>query len=712
MKKIISASLLSAGVIAILPAQASAFNDVSMYEKEIQYLSEAGVIKGFEDGQFKPASSLNRLQAIQMILREMDVTDFSAADPDFTDVNAGDYGYEEIAKAVDLGIISGKTDIDGNSYFDPYGPLTRGQMAKILSEAYELDQEWRYFFNDVSHEHWAKDYIDRIASDVITTGYEDQTFRPENDIERQHFALFMARMLNDDFITGTELQNISFMMDQDKEYVFEEILEDETITYTLSFAGHTHVKDNDWEVWAQKFEGGDHKDLLYVEADNRLYSGWLGSEYFPRLDYPIYDGKEWSYTYGSESTHQILDTDATITTRAGTFEHVVVQEDLVSNQIQYYAPNVGLIKSEFGEERDDLNISTELVEVREASDVIADNPVQTELNPTEFETIEEIDGKAVIGELKDPGVVPAPSIDTVEVTIIVEEYFGDYESMNDTGLLFIKNNEPRKGVWIGLKHPEENLEALTTYLQKKVDAGEIPFDSVHIYYTPFTQDDLRERTRLVSDEVQKIASQHEGAGSIVSTDYNNGEIIVEHNFLNEVDQKKLQSSFPQYSIRFERIGTQIPDDDSQRIVWPDSLVTNDLTLNGHYIIKVEEDSFLTAQAGAIAGEHFDAVNWSFTGASEHLEIGQRVKVEDSGFVFTSYPEQATAVIVNILPTYLPQSADKTEAQVVRELIQKESFSDFAIKTISDIAFNEPADEWTITVVNSMDDAVVEMVIAD
>src|SRR5690606_35843301 len=114
--------------------------------------------------------------------------DFNAPDPGFTDMKPGSYGYKEVAKAVQLGFISGKTAKNGSKYFEPNGTLTRAQMAKILVEGYGLKEtDQKYSFTDVTDKHWAKDYIETLASNNITTGYPNGTFDPQGFLSRQHF---------------------------------------------------------------------------------------------------------------------------------------------------------------------------------------------------------------------------------------------------------------------------------------------------------------------------------------------------------------------------------------------------------------------------------------------------------------------------------------------------------------------------------------------
>ncbi|WP_110111938.1 S-layer homology domain-containing protein [Bacillus sp. CGMCC 1.16541] len=200
MKRYIT-SLLVVFVLAVTLAYpfttqaASAFKDVSLYKDEIDFLTEKQIIKGYDDGTFKPDQPIKRLQAVQMILRAMGEKVGDAPNPNFKDVKPGDYGYEEVAKAVEIGIISGKQD----GRFDSWGTLTRGQMAKILVNAYNLRGIYPYQFTDVNEKHWAYDFVSPLAANNITTGYGDDTYRPNISLSRAHFAVFMARLLDSSF---------------------------------------------------------------------------------------------------------------------------------------------------------------------------------------------------------------------------------------------------------------------------------------------------------------------------------------------------------------------------------------------------------------------------------------------------------------------------------------------------------------------------------
>ncbi|UTE77421.1 S-layer homology domain-containing protein [Rossellomorea sp. KS-H15a] len=175
------------------------FTDVTLYEKEINYLANSKIVEGYGD-TFKPNDPVRRIQAVQMILRDKGIKDMKdVKDPGFTDLKKGDYGYEEVAKAVEMGWVSGKTREDGSKYFDPWGSLTRAQMTKIIVQAYNLSGYHFSDFTDVPKSHWAYNYINVMVKNRIVTGFNDHSFHPQEVISRQHFAVMLARTIKDTF---------------------------------------------------------------------------------------------------------------------------------------------------------------------------------------------------------------------------------------------------------------------------------------------------------------------------------------------------------------------------------------------------------------------------------------------------------------------------------------------------------------------------------
>lgn len=188
-------SMLPPMMMAKAAEKGVTFRDVTMYQNEIAYLADLNIIRGYQDGTFRPTATVTRLQAVQMILRALGIEGEEISAVSFKDLKPGDYGYKEVAAAVDLGFVTGKTD----GSFDPYGKLTRAQMAKMFAVAFNLVGKHSKDFTDVRQGHWSYNYVHALAANGITTGYPDGSFRPNAPIQRMHFALFMARYMNDEF---------------------------------------------------------------------------------------------------------------------------------------------------------------------------------------------------------------------------------------------------------------------------------------------------------------------------------------------------------------------------------------------------------------------------------------------------------------------------------------------------------------------------------
>ncbi|UTE77439.1 S-layer homology domain-containing protein [Rossellomorea sp. KS-H15a] len=321
------------------------FSDISLYKNEIEYLTEKDIIRGYDDGTFKPDANLRRIQAVQMFLREMNIVDFAAPDPGFTDIKKGDYGYEEVAKAVELGFISGKTASDGTKYFDTWGSLTRSQMAKMMVKAYRLTEDQRISFIDVPMNHWANPFVNRLSTANITTGYDDSTYRPQKYLSRQHFAVFMARLLDDKF--KPETQRESFEPDHSKTYVYNQE------PYVTSFS-YSH--DNLWEEFDVTLGRPGSSLRPFVEKENGIVYGKPQMSFSFTLGYPVKVGHQWFDQNGLRMT--ITSVNSTITTPAGTFTNAV--EVKGDSYQEYYVPNIGLVKSTY---LGDGRVIAELVEI-------------------------------------------------------------------------------------------------------------------------------------------------------------------------------------------------------------------------------------------------------------------------------------------------------------------------------------------------------------
>ena len=183
--------------IEVKATEKALFKDISLnnrYKTELTYLVENNLISGYPDGTFKPDQSLTRGQATVLLTRALKLSTKDVANPNFTDLSTNSTYYGAVAAIVNAGIMNGT----GNNKFEPGKPLTRAQMAKILVVAYDLTGTTNSKFQDVSSKHWSYEFVHTLAANNITTGYEDNTFKPSVEVSRMHFSLFLYRTIMQD----------------------------------------------------------------------------------------------------------------------------------------------------------------------------------------------------------------------------------------------------------------------------------------------------------------------------------------------------------------------------------------------------------------------------------------------------------------------------------------------------------------------------------
>ncbi|SIS45518.1 S-layer homology domain-containing protein [Salimicrobium flavidum] len=175
--------------------EAVEFEDVasdSFAIDSIDYLTAKKIIQGYENGNFKPAQDVTRGEAMLMLDRSIVLDKAQPEAPSYTDVYESMVSYESIAKLSEEGVMDGFL----NNTFRPDDALTRGQMAKILVNAFDMDPvETTDTFSDISESYWAHPFIETLAANNVTLGYEDGTFKPDQTVSRHELAAFIERSM-------------------------------------------------------------------------------------------------------------------------------------------------------------------------------------------------------------------------------------------------------------------------------------------------------------------------------------------------------------------------------------------------------------------------------------------------------------------------------------------------------------------------------------
>lgn len=111
----------------------------------------------------------------------------------FSDVPADSPYAEAITKMVESGIINGY----GDNTFRPENGITRAEMCKMINLTFNyVDTKDAKGFPDVTEDKWYAPYILAAQKQGYVEGYEDGTFRPENNITRQEVCVIINRIVN------------------------------------------------------------------------------------------------------------------------------------------------------------------------------------------------------------------------------------------------------------------------------------------------------------------------------------------------------------------------------------------------------------------------------------------------------------------------------------------------------------------------------------
>lgn len=193
----ILASLLIASSVAVgsLSVNASeiTFSDVAKenaHYDAINSLANRGHIHGYGDGTFRPDGILTRGQAAKILANVLNL-DTTNKNQVFSDVSSTHEYVGAINALYDNNIINGYSD----GTFKPNEPLKRGQMAKIIVKAFELEKSTVIDlpFVDVSSNNEFRYYIQTLLNYSITKGTTATTYSPAEAVKRGQMASFVVR---------------------------------------------------------------------------------------------------------------------------------------------------------------------------------------------------------------------------------------------------------------------------------------------------------------------------------------------------------------------------------------------------------------------------------------------------------------------------------------------------------------------------------------
>lgn len=188
---------------ADIPAQAAErrFRDTAEYwgADFCDYLYDHNISSGYTDGTFRPNQLLTRLDFAVMLYNGLglDPAKYTGVSVPFADLGRiPESALPAVRALYAQGILTGTQGRDGKLYLNPDGNLTRAQASAMIGRSQDKGyaQVGLTFADAGQIPSYAAFYIQTMAAQGIINGYEDNTFRPNNNITRGQMAKILYNL--------------------------------------------------------------------------------------------------------------------------------------------------------------------------------------------------------------------------------------------------------------------------------------------------------------------------------------------------------------------------------------------------------------------------------------------------------------------------------------------------------------------------------------
>lgn len=177
-----------------MPQPFSDVNQDMWSYKYIEALFEKGIVSG-DGGKFYPKNAIKREEFSKMLMLSA-ALDVDATELPFTDVPAGSWYYDCVAKLYASGIVKGQNE----SVFGAGTNISRQDAAVMVWRTLELlgfqpESEALEFDDAGQIADYAKSAVGNLCALGILSGGDDNRFRPQDQITKEETAKIMSNLL-------------------------------------------------------------------------------------------------------------------------------------------------------------------------------------------------------------------------------------------------------------------------------------------------------------------------------------------------------------------------------------------------------------------------------------------------------------------------------------------------------------------------------------
>jgi hypothetical protein len=208
---------------------------------ELEKLDHFAYIIGYPEGVVSPLRNVTREEVAMIFYRLLTDESRNALLSDtnsFTDLGNHEWSNRAISTLFNAEVINGYPD----GTFKPSAPITRAEFATIAAKFDKLELSNTSKFTDIAG-HWAERFINSSEVKGWIKGYEDNTFKPDQDITRAEAITLINKVL------GREVKKENIHTDAmlwsdnpETEWYYDEMME--------ATNSHDYVNEDDGdELW-------------------------------------------------------------------------------------------------------------------------------------------------------------------------------------------------------------------------------------------------------------------------------------------------------------------------------------------------------------------------------------------------------------------------------------------------------------------------------
>lgn len=162
----------------------------------IEDLYGKGIVKGYSGNAFKPDAEITRAEFTKIVITAFNIPILKAAEITFipfTDVKVSEWYAPYVQAAYIWKIVNGYED----DTFRPNAQINRAEAMKILLVAAkaQLGTPKSAGFKDVSSKDWFATYVNYAAEKGVVSGYSNGNFGPGDNLQRGQVAKIVSLML-------------------------------------------------------------------------------------------------------------------------------------------------------------------------------------------------------------------------------------------------------------------------------------------------------------------------------------------------------------------------------------------------------------------------------------------------------------------------------------------------------------------------------------